>query len=162
MLCYICGIYSGFCCGKISYAVMHVIYLRFLLRPGLKPVYFLPPKMLSNYFIIEKTENKSLVEKFTFNVFLVVAASELASTLFEQVVVLVLHAEVCLIPPRGLPTCGPPKSCRPKQRLAPHSSLCKFHVEQNDWQVCLIPTTSVSRAAKMTTCKPHLRLVNLE
>lgn len=47
-------------------------------------------------------------------------ASKLASsTLFQQVVILVLHVEVSLIPPRGLPTCGPPKSCKDSPLIHP-------------------------------------------
>lgn len=56
------------------------------------------------------------------------AATELASTLFQQVAISVLYVEVYLIPPGGLTGYGPPKSCCSKQRLASHSSFCKFPV----------------------------------
>lgn len=63
---------------------------------------------------------------------------------------MVLHVEVYLIPPRGLPTIGPPKSCRPTQRLTLHSFFCKFYVPPNDCQVCVVRSTSVSVAPEMT------------
>lgn len=51
VLCCIFGIYSGFCSGEISYALIHVIYLRFLLRPV---YFFFPPKIPYNYLIMGK------------------------------------------------------------------------------------------------------------
>lgn len=63
---------------------------------------------------------------------------------------MVLHVEVYLIPPRGLPTIGPPKSCRPTQRLTLHSFFCKFCVPQNDCQVCVIRSPTMSVAPEMT------------
>lgn len=74
----------------------------------------------------------------------------ISSTLSQQVVPMVLHVEVYLIPPRGLPTIGPPKSCRPTQRLTLHSFFCKFCVPQNDCQVCVIRSTTMSVAPEMT------------
>lgn len=99
--------------------VLYIIYLRFLLRRRLKPVYF--SKSYFKLFNYGKMKSNGFVEKFIFKwgrrcIFgCGRAAFELVSTLFQQVVVLVLHVEVSLNPPRGLPTCGPPKSCRPKQ-----------------------------------------------
>lgn len=73
----------------------------------------------------------------------------ISATLSQQVVPMVLHAGVYLIPPRGLPMIGPPKSCRPTQRLTLHSFFCKFCVPQNDCQVCVIRSTKMSVAPEM-------------
>lgn len=59
-----------------------------------------------------------------------------------------------MIPPRGLPTCGPPKSCSPQRGLAPHSSFCNFPAYRNDWQVCLNPAIPVT--LQSTLRKPFI------